>query len=664
MSRRALRRLLTALAPALAGAGAALAPAAAQDTIPPRPRPAPAPRDTVPRPPPDTVPRPPRDTTRIGIPPEAVRGDTLPDQAAGQDTVPPDSTIAAPAFPAHPLPPAHGFADAAWVFGRQELGQFHGLSVAELLDRIPGLGITRAGSFGRPLAVSPFFSGGGRMRVFLDGYELRALSGSSSDLQRIPIVNLAEVRVHRGMHEVRVDLTSFRLSDVRPYALIEGMDGDYDSRALRGMFTRPVGRRFLAEIALDLVETDGFLRREPYGSTHGIGRLSYAFSPDLGLQLEYRTSKVDAERRIGQTRLAFESFDRSELILRGRGRIGRLHLEALAGRTKLEPAGEDTVTLPVDNLQAEVRATVESRIGLLSGGVRLHRGEEDGWAPDATELWGRLDFAPGRGLAATGEVRSLTVGGVTGLETEATLRAGLGAFSVFGSLAAGTRGIRFRDDTTLVVPTIGGIVGLPGVPTLDTIPAAFFRTADPALNALRAGAEYAGSRVRLGAAFVSHDVEMLLPFGFVTDAGVGEAEGERVTGVEGYASFPIRWRQLRFEGWYQRWLSGEERRYLPTQLGRAALEFTGLYRGGALEPLIRLELLGRDQAQAPDPATGELVVTPRYALVNAYVQIRILDVRVFWRFDNLLNQRGRFELPGTELPGGRALYGVRWFFRN
>jgi hypothetical protein len=49
--------------------------------------------------------------------------------------------------------------------------------------------------------------------------------------------------------------------------------------------------------------------------------------------------------------------------------------------------------------------------------------------------------------------------------------------------------------------------------------------------------------------------------------------------------------------------------------------------------------------------------------VNLFVQIRVVDVRVFYRLDNVFNQRG-IEIPGTQIPGARAMYGVRWFFRN
>lgn len=661
-------RLLAALAAALL-AWATASPAAAQDTIP-RPR-VPARVDSLVRARPDTVPpRPvPRDTAggdsvRVGIPPEAIRGDTLPDR---QDTVPPDSTIAARSFPAHPLPPALGFAGQSWLWGPNELQYFHGLSVADLLERIPGLIVTRSGAFGQPAGVSPFVSGGGRFRIFLDGYELRATNASLPDLQRIPLVNLESMRVERGLHEVRVDLVSYRHRDVRPLAMVEGMDGDFDSRALRGFFSRPLGGRLVGEIGLDLVETDGYRNSGPFGATNVIGRLSYAFTPEVGVQLEYRQGSVDRERRNpAGTTVTDESYDRRETILRARGRfLGRLAVEALVGRTTQERAGSDTVSLALRSVQAAGRATLDFGAGRLSGGLRLHRGEEDGWAPDATEAWARADFVPAPYLAATGEVRSLTIGGEGGLELEGTLRAGpWGGLSVFGTVAAGERGVMALQDTALVLGTIGGIGGIPGLPVEDTVTVGVFRSLVSSVNAFRAGAELVRGRVSLGAALVTHDLGAQVPYGWDFDRGAAPFAGDRVTGVEAYGSVPLYFPELRLSGWYARFFGDAERTYLPLQVGRAALEFRRVYLGGNFEPTVRVELDARDQALSYNRATGGLDVTPRYGLVNLFVQLRIIDIRVFWAFQNFANTNTAFDVPGTFLPGGRALYGVRWYFRN
>jgi len=660
---RSVFLLLAALA--LTGVGAAPARLRAQDTTTVR-RPPPAPQDT---PPPLPRPRPAQgdtahlDSARVGIPGEAIRGDTIPN--AKQDTAPPDSTIAAPTFPGHPLPPTYGFSDGSWTFGPAQLQYFQGLSLADLLDLIPGLVTTRSGAFGRPMGVSPFASGGGRFRIFLDGYELRPMGSATPDLQRIPIVNLASVRIQRGMEEIRVDLTTARLSDVRPFAQIEGMDGDLGTRALRAIFTRPLGKRMVGEVALDLDQTDGVQRAQDFSVTHSITRLSYAFSPNWGVQAEFRTTKLNSQSDLASNP-GEEDLDRTEAILRARGLLlGRIALEAIVGRSLQRPAGEDTSTVRTRGIQGDFRATLPTRIGQLSAGARIHRGDEDGWAPNQSELWGRLDFDPAPWVAATVEGRQLTIGGVSGVEAMGSLRAGpWGGFSVFGQVATGTRGVRYLALDTLVLKTIGGIGG-GGLPTIDSLEVFALKTLDSSVHGLRAGAEFNRGLFRLGAAVVRHDLDTAVPYGFAYDRAQPLQPGLAITGVEAYASLPLLWRELTLQGWYQRWPDAPDRPYLPTQLGRAAVQFNGVYKQGNLEPTLRFEVVGRDQTLAFDPVGGDNVLIPRYGLWNFFMQIRIIDIRLFYRYDNVFNTRGRdYDVPGSRIPTGRALYGVRWFFRN
>jgi hypothetical protein len=642
----------------------ARAPAPARPTptrpTPTRPTPAaprPVPADT------DTTRQVRRDTA--GIPPEAVRGDTLP--GAKRDTTPPDSTIAAPSFPEHPLPPSFGFSDATWFFGPRELQYFQGLSLADLLDRIPGLVTTRTGGFGRPLGVSPFAAGGGRFRVFVDGYEIRAMNAATPDLQRIPVVNLQSVRIQRGMDEIRVDVTSLRLADIRPFAQIEGADGDLGTRFLRAIFTSPIGRRWVGEVALDLDQSGGYRRAQPFSETSTIERLSYAFSSNWGVQAEYRLTRSNLENRVTGTAGAgvTESIDRSDAILRARGLLlGRIHLEAMVGRGLQRPAGTDTVTGKARDLQAEGRITLPVRFGMLSAGARLDRSDVDAWAPDQSEVWGRLDLTPGRFLAATGEVRQLTLGGVAGLETTASLRAGpWEGISLFGQLAAGRRGLRVLRDSTMEERTFAGLGGH-GIPRTDSVDVAVFQTLTSNMNGLRAGVELNRGLFHLGAAVLHHDVDQAAPYGFDFDRFGTPQPGLAINGVEGYASVPLLVRQLTLSGWVQHWFNQPNRVYLPTNLGRAAVTFNGVYKEGNLEPTIRLEMVAHDQSLSYDVNQFSTELVPRYAVFNWYVQVRIIDIRIFWRYENAFGWRGPYDITGSRIPFGRALYGLRWFFRN
>ena len=681
-----LRPLLRRLRPALAGlAAAVLVPAAdlrAQDTIP-------AP--------------PPRDTAAISIPGEAVRADTIPD-AAKPDSVPADSTRPAPNFPVYPDARQAGFSAASWVFGPRELGRFHGLTLLELLDRIPGLVITRGGGVGQPAGVSTFASGGGRLRVFLDGWEMRPLSGTSPNLEHIPLVDVVEVRVTRGMLETRVDVQTIRMTDRRPFAQIEGGEGDFATRMLRGFFGRPLGGRFMVHVGIDVVETQGFRRREDFTANSGLARLSYAFSPDHALQLEYRTTGIDALRQEGEDELPRESSDRGELLLRGRGRFfgrpgvcpapaalapaegdsvppvtprdtaqaaaecprtGGVWVDGAVGRSWTQALADDDVTLERESLQAMLRATVDVPLGSVTGAARLHRVDEEGYAANATELSARAELTPRPWIAAWGEARALTHGGVTGLELEASGRAGpWSGFTLFGTVAAGTRGLRFWRDSSVVVRTIAGAVD-PEAPELDTLAVVLFRNTESTASGLRAGAEWTRGSIVAGAAFVAHDLDAVVPYGGWFERGLEPVAGETVSGVEAYASIPLIWRQLRFDASYTDFFAQPARPYLPARFGRGALEYHWIFRGGNLEPTLRAEVIGRGPARTLNPETGALdAVTEQYAIFNFFVQIRVLDVRAFWRLENAFNRESAFDVPGLTLPGSRALFGVRWFFRD
>jgi hypothetical protein len=142
-------------------------------------------------------------------------------------------------------------------------------------------------------------------------------------------------------------------------------------------------------------------------------------------------------------------------------------------------------------------------------------------------------------------------------------------------------------------------------------------------------------------------------------------DGGAVGGVEAYLSVPLVWRQLRLDAHYTDFLGQPARPYLPARFGRAALEYHWIYRGGNLEPTLRAEVIAHGSALGLNPATGAAdLPTEPYALFSVHAQVRILDVRAFWRMENFVNRTTAADVPGLPLPGVRAMFGVRWFFRD
>lgn len=116
------------------------------------------------------------------------------------------------------------------------------LTLADLLESVPGLTTFRSGWIGSP--QSGAFAGDFRqLRVFYDGRELDGLdprNGGIIDLSFVQIWQLEEVRIERGASEIRVHLRSWRVQNVTPRTRVDIGTGDLETNGYRGFF----GRRF------------------------------------------------------------------------------------------------------------------------------------------------------------------------------------------------------------------------------------------------------------------------------------------------------------------------------------------------------------------------------------------------------------------------------------
>lgn len=590
------------------------------------------------RPPADTI-RPAPDTARVSIPPGELPADTF--VAPPPDTVPADSLVPAPRLPEIPPPPGRGWGAGVWVFDREALRGFHGLTLLELLERIPGLVGVRAGGPGFPVGLSAFGTGGGRLRVFLDGWELDPTTEAAFDVQRFALADLDGVRVERGLVETRVYLDPYVLPTRESRSRIEAGTGDFDTRLLRGLFAAPLGERYTLSVAADITDTDGARGREPFTSNHVIGRLVRTFGSGSAVAVEYRDSRFD---RGGA--LFPQARDRRELFFRGRTRLSPvLLLDAAAGRVE-EEARDSAALGGTTRYQAFARAVWGDSLRQGEVGARLRTGGRDAILLPELELFGRAGLRIAPGLLVGGRLRASRLDGATAGEAEGWARAELGGgLAAFVQGAAGERG-----------------VGLPLDILADGTLADRERLASR-LGGFRAGAEWAPAGATLGAAAGAQSAGRVAPFALPFEPDSLGNDGGRTTGVEGYASLPLGSLPVRVTGGYLRWSDPGPRPYLPSEEGVAALVFRDRYYGGQLEPTLRLDLRYRGPSLAPG-SDGELAAVDRYALLDFALEIRIIDVRAFVTFENVFNNQLAADLPGRFLPGARVLYGASWQFRN
>lgn len=626
--------------------------------------------------PPDTVPG----ALQVPIPPEAVASDTLP----GDDIMPAvaDSMREAPELPPFPDVLPTGWAFGRFELNRDELLRYRGLSLLDLLERIPGVVVTRSGGFGRVAGVSAMGAGGAAVRVFVDGYELDAIGQPTPELQGIGLADLESLRVERGAAGVRVDLATFRLEDARPYSEVEAAAGNYSTRLLRAMLSRPAGSRGLFSASYDLVTTNGVGLAEPFQGRGGRASMAYLLTPETGLRLELR------QRSVTRGGVAYPvDVSRRDLLFGVRSaRFPGITLEALVGRTWWRPdaasdedgdgsaaVAVDTIGAGVDRTQGLLRAAWSSSFASLEASA-TGRSRDGGSPAPTSELALRGSIHPLPLLTAEGQVRVGSMDGAGITELRAGARLGpFSGLSLFGMVGTGERWQGLVRDTSIIYPDTVGIDTVAGEPVPDirqrTRVETLYSSGLGSAAGIRVGGELTRWGGSMGAALVTVAAGQVAPFGFAFDRRLQPVAAGAASGVEAYADLPIPWTggALRLDAHASSWADTGARPYLPAREARLGLEYHTVRIEGQFEPTVRLEAVHRGETLVPSiDGNAYDFVTPPYSLVNFFLQLRILDVRAFLIWENFTHNRLALDLPeglGFQ-PGQRVVYGARWMFRN
>jgi hypothetical protein len=154
-----------------------------------------------------------------------------------------------------------------------------------------------------------------------------------------------------------------------------------------------------------------------------------------------------------------------------------------------------------------------------------------------------------------------------------------------------------------------------------------------------------GSAVELGLAEVGL-VGPLIPLGLV----LNNVEPIRLRGFYRYSEV----------------LDGSDPLYVPESVARAEVFWHDSFFEDELEVNASFGLNYRDaMLTAPVPGSGSQnpVLVPSYTFIDWNLMIRILGVRVYWRFENLTAAEGQ-DLPGLPFPVRRSVFGVKWEFLN
>ena len=133
------------------------------------------------------------------------------------------------------------------------------------------------------------------------------------------------------------------------------------------------------------------------------------------------------------------------------------------------------------------------------------------------------------------------------------------------------------------------------------------------------------------------------------------------------------WRGWRFNAAYQSW--DQELPYLPKATWDGELSYHGQFRkSGNLEVWTALGVTGRnpmalheiDPAPETFPEDGSpaFLHVPFHQEWYAFIQIRVVSVSLFLRWENVAGKDDNMDFPDRALPRFRTLYGVRWILNN
>lgn len=579
---------------------------------------------------PDTIP-PPTDTIPEVEPPPGVANDTVPEPEPEPPGILPAMPSAGPA----------GWDFGVWEWTRADLLRLPYLSLLHLLERIPGVTPVRAAGAGQPEGASVFGATTAAITYEVDGFELDPLTTPTFDPSRFPLVALESVRVERRATGARVRIRTVSPSDTRPLSVVEAGTGDLRTNLFRGTFLAP--RVLGGSLALGF---ENLGSQTVAGGTSAFtgGWLKWTWVRDEGgVQLEYRQSSMD---RTG-TGIGL-SGQRRDWVVRARHAFGPLVAEGYAGAS----AEEDE------------RGDVVIREGTPQGGLRLHSAIV---APVPVEATAALRLRSHPRLPAQELELAAWAAPMPWL--------GLGVETAQGRWAEGSPTGRWA-----VRARAGPLIGVTAVADLARDSDALRRVAveptaeDPPVaeddgrrdlsrHGARLGLQLHHGGLRVGAAVVRASADSSAGFGVEFDPTAPSFDGGDATGFEVTGRIPTGWGPLRIEGWYVGMDAPGTWLYTPAEQWRTALVLHTLpLPSGNLEIYARAEHRFRGRMMVPDG--GALAQVGAYRATNLELSIRVLTVRAFLRWDNVLNRPFQQDSPGLNLPGQTVLYGVKWEFWN
>lgn len=536
------------------------------------------------------------------------------------------------------------------------------LTVADLLERVPGLTIFRTRFYVAPMVAA---MGGdvGRVRLFADGVELESFdprSGGIPDLSIYPVGSLEELVVERAADEVRVHMRTWRAPNVlRASSRLDLLTGDDRANTFRGY----VARRWRPGWAAQLMIQQRSLLDTPVIGGDGdalsaFARLGYVgrgWSVDATLNRRRNTRTTlltipipDSDE--GRTIPGMELTEQELMLRAAVGEVSRgpwLQVSAVQRRMiETSPRRTAAGTGPGSGVRVDtadtnlVRQQYVIAGGISAGALRLsatHRIRSiDGTLQQQPSL--RAAFETRRAtLAFFGERTPFDE--VTRGEVHGRLQ------PVPWLLFQGTATVGTTGRTSVIGDTLGGLLAV------DV----------PAQRAIRAEAGVKLGGLWVTGGILSRDSALLRPPILLDQRYPAVVDGP-ATAITGTIVGPV-WRGFTTHVHGVQW--EEAGAYRPRRQVRAELAFQTDWRSRFPSGNFGLRLGGtfeyRDRTAFPLDDT--VLRASSAGIGTVFLELRLRDATLSWQLRNPAATTYS-QVPGLLAYGPINIYGVRWTFWN
>ena len=534
------------------------------------------------------------------------------------------------------------FQAGIWHWNREAMLSSNALTLAELVELTPGIVSLRGGDYGTPQTAVSFGLASGNIKIYWDGIEWIPLDTGVPDLSRVTLTGIKEVRIERRMTGLKIELFNLDPTESIPETVIQVGTGDLRTNFLRAELIHPDALGGSLTFALDRIETRGpdFQNR---GSLGGVG-IRYALhkGDKAGLVLELKSSSpendnVDFVKKI----------NRSDWNVRGRLRL----LEGLVGEAFVSSS---SLSEDLGDLDGEGRHLSGRQLGLRT-------------SYEFGGLWAEGDASIFSGSRLQEKTYNFKVGASREklLTAEASFRGdywldrkvssfGIHAvtfpllgISLFGSYEDGTVGSPFLGETEGSQVIGGGLQGF------------------TKRKGSRFGANFSWNGVDVSAASLSFEADSLRPLGLALEQRAVSLEGGVQNGFEVGITLPLPIPGFGVSGSSQIWQ--EESSYLPKRIWEGALTYHGVFKESEnLEIWGKAGMIGRDSMflRTLELNSNQLTKVASLERWFAYMQVRIVTVNIFVRWENMRGKIDNYDFPNRKQPRFRTMYGIRWILKN